>query len=122
MSPSLWCKSSLLHPPPALSCSPETQDPCVRAVVIAPEIPEGAKLTVDYNAFEVEMISSFDCACGAVNCRGRISGFSRLPSSVQAEYIQGRWSTSEVGAGGSGAPPLLTKVVKAWVATNYRRS
>lgn len=97
------------------------QDPCVRVVVIAPEIPEGEMLTVDYNAFEVDMTSSFDCACGAVNCRGRISGFSRLPPSVQQEYLQGRWSTSEVGAGGSGAPPLLTEVVKAWAAANVRR-
>lgn len=77
-------------------------------------------LTVDYNAFEVDMTSSFDCACGDVNCRGHISGFSRLPPSVQQEYIQGRWSTSEVGAGGSGAPPLLTEVVKAWAVANVR--
>ena len=97
-----------------------TQGPCVRVTAIAPEILKGETLTIDYNAMEVDIISSFDCACGAVNCRGHISGFSKLPPSVQEEYIQGRWLTSQVGTEGSGAPPLLTGVVKDWVATTRR--
>ena len=66
-----------------------TQGPCVRVTVIATEILKGEMLTIDYNAMEVDMVSSFDCACGAVNCRGRISGFSKLPPSVQEELSKG---------------------------------
>eukprot|EP00904_Undaria_pinnatifida_P003002 jgi/Undpi1/12702/HiC_scaffold_6.g02370.m1 len=100
--------------------SPSGKDPCLRVFVAAPKIARGQTLRIDYNAMEINMISSFDCNCGAVNCRGRISGFSNLPRSVQEEYIEKRWSTSEVGDGGSGAPALLTEVVKDWVAANIR--
>lgn len=36
-------------------------------------IPAGSELTIDYCTFTTDFFRTFDCACGAQSCRGRIS-------------------------------------------------
>ena len=52
-----------------------------------PTIQPGEALSIDYNTFELDMSTPFECRCGAPCCRGRIAGFTRLPTAVRREYL-----------------------------------
>ncbi|CAM9534772.1 unnamed protein product [Ectocarpus sp. 12 AP-2014] len=94
------------------SCEPNCQlevvdaaeQPYLRVTVRAPRIQPNELLTIDYNAMEIDMSCPFDCQCGAVRCRGLVSGFSNLSRAEQKEYIDG---------GATRSPPL-TGAVKTW--------
>ncbi|CBN75799.1 conserved unknown protein [Ectocarpus siliculosus] len=94
------------------SCEPNCQlevvdtaeQPYLRVTVRAPRVQPSELLTIDYNAMEIDMTCPFDCQCGAVRCRGWVSGFSNLSRAEQEEYIDG---------GATGSPPL-TGAVKTW--------
>ncbi|CBN75800.1 hypothetical protein Esi_0181_0035 [Ectocarpus siliculosus] len=53
---------------------------------------------------EIDMSCPFECQCGAVRCRGLVSGFSNLSRVEQKEYING----------GATRSPSLTGAVKMW--------
>ncbi|CAM9165110.1 unnamed protein product, partial [Discosporangium mesarthrocarpum] len=59
----------------------------VSVVVAAETISPGEYLTIDYNSFEWNMSSPFDCICGSKHCNGKIAGFSKLPLAVQQRYL-----------------------------------
>ncbi|CAM9983024.1 unnamed protein product [Ectocarpus sp. 8 AP-2014] len=94
------------------SCEPNCQlevvdtaeQPYLRVMVRAPRVQPNELLTIDYNAMEIDMTCPFDCQCGAVRCRGWVSGFSNLSRAEKEEYIDG---------GATGSPPL-TGAVKTW--------
>ncbi|CAB1105383.1 unnamed protein product [Ectocarpus sp. CCAP 1310/34] len=94
------------------SCEPNCQlevvdtaeQPYLRVTVRAPRVQPNEALEIDYNAMEIDMTCPFDCQCGAVRCRGWVSGFSNLSRAEQEEYIDG---------GATGSPPL-TGAVKTW--------
>ncbi|CAN0375012.1 unnamed protein product [Ectocarpus sp. 12 AP-2014] len=94
------------------SCEPNCQlevvdtaeQPYLRVTVRAPRVQPNELLTIDYNAMEIDMTCPFDCQCGAVRCRGCVSGFSNLSLAEQEEFIDG---------GATGSPPL-TGAVKTW--------
>jgi hypothetical protein len=56
-------------------------------IVTRSAIAEGAELTVDYAAMELDTVSSELCRCGAARCRVRIAGFRQLPVELQQAYL-----------------------------------
>lgn len=65
-------------------------------------------LMINYNAFEVDMSSPFECHCGAPNCHGRIEGFSKLSIPSREQYLGGDEKRSS----------LLTEFVHSWATAN----
>lgn len=57
------------------SCDPNSRlDVRTRLFYAVRDIPPGELLTMDYDETEDILFRSFDCCCGAVNCRGVIGG------------------------------------------------
>ncbi|CAN0394543.1 unnamed protein product [Pylaiella littoralis] len=106
----------------------------LRVTVRAAEIPQDEGLTIDYNAMEINMVCTFDCACGADKCKGRVSGFANLPRTAQKEYLDERWATAPAAAAPAAAataaaaaagnksqlpgPPPLVGAVATWAKRN----
>lgn len=136
-------KPVFLVPARRNECLQAQTPPYLRVQVRGTRIDENEPLTIDYNTFEVDMSSPFDCHCGADRCRGRVSGFANLPPAVQKEYLDGYWTARStaapipgasaaadggVGVGGavtegSGraaatGPAPLTDTVKKWANDN----
>ena len=66
-------------------CEPNVSiDVTRRQMVAIRDIALGEELTFNYNTTEWDMISPFDCACGAESCVGRIRGFRYLSPSQRA--------------------------------------
>lgn len=55
------------------SCAPNTVFDAEGFVITPVNVAKGEELTVDYGAFTVNYDEPFDCACGATNCRGRVT-------------------------------------------------
>ena len=57
------------------SCDPNSRlDVATRYFLAVKEISPGDLLTMDYDETEHELFQSFECACGAADCRGVIAG------------------------------------------------
>lgn len=56
-------------------------------IVTRSAIAEGAELTVDYAAMELDTVSSELCRCGTARCRVRIAGFRQLSVELQQAYL-----------------------------------
>lgn len=71
------------------NCAVMVEEPgyLVRAIR---HINEGEELTIDYSlTSERPTHPSFDCQCGAINCRGRAGGsFDTIPGWQQERYLQ----------------------------------
>jgi hypothetical protein len=49
-------------------------------------ITGGEEVTIDYAAFEYEILFFDHCLCGAPGCRGRITGYKDLPTDSRLAY------------------------------------
>ncbi len=72
------------------SCNPncavffEAGKPVLRALV---DIKQNEQLSYDYSTVMLTDPTSFVCACGSRNCRGRIGGFLELPPATRRRYL-----------------------------------
>lgn len=58
-----------------------------RTFVVRKDIEKGEELTADYSLFESgEYIAKWDCHCGVLDCRKKITGKDCLLLGVQARY------------------------------------
>lgn len=69
----LWSNNAFDWAPTNHSCAPNTVFDGLNVVALR-HIPEGEELTLDYADYLNEMSASFECCCGAPNCRGLITG------------------------------------------------
>lgn len=58
-------------------------------------IDEGDEVTVDYAFMESEIANPCTCACGAINCRGKIIGFKQLDAQEIETYLSKNIPLSE---------------------------
>lgn len=66
------------------SCAPNTRVQGLDLVALT-DIVAWEQLCFDYTTTEATMAEPFDCACGAPNCLGRVSGFAGLDAGERAE-------------------------------------
>lgn len=72
------------------SCDPncaiffEAGAPVLRALV---DIERNEQFSYDYSTVMLTDPTSFTCACGSRNCRGRIDGFRGLPAATRRRYL-----------------------------------
>ncbi len=69
----IWSQDPLDWAPQNHSCAPNTGMDGLN-LVARRDIAEGEELTLDYAELLGEESEPFDCACGAVGCRGRVTG------------------------------------------------
>lgn len=70
------------------SCSPNlAYDPVARTFVARRLIQPNEQLSFNYLTTEWEMAESFECACGAEGCFGRIAGFRNLDEHAKERLL-----------------------------------
>lgn len=69
----LWDDNPANWAPQNHSCDPNTRYEGLNVVALR-NIQKGEELTLNYTDFLDEYMEPFDCRCGAVNCRGRVTG------------------------------------------------
>ena len=73
--PGLYIEDPYLMGKVLHSCDPNTSvDTRIQEFRARREINPGDLITMDYESTEDELFRSFECKCGAANCRGHIKG------------------------------------------------
>lgn len=80
-----WSDDPAAWAPLNHSCDPNTWLMGLDAVARR-DIAPGEQITMDYATFCANDMEPFDCSCGAVNCRGRITGQDYLLPFVREVY------------------------------------
>lgn len=71
------------------SCAPNAMLDMQRLEIIAlADIEAGDRLTIDYATTEDRLFRQFPCSCGALNCRGWISGRRERVSDAGRRYLE----------------------------------
>ena len=68
------------------SCEPNCGAYGTSSVISLSDIAIGEELTFDYAMTDSSEYDQFDCACGKLNCRGKITGKDWQKSELQGKY------------------------------------
>lgn len=68
------------------SCDPNTWWLDDTTLVAARDIAAGEEVTYDYATTEISIDYEMQCACGASNCRGKVTNLDYLDLAWQAQY------------------------------------
>ncbi len=60
------------------------------------DIAQGEEITFDYSLVMREDDTTFECCCGAKNCRGIIGPFSELPEDLKRQYARQKLVPTEI--------------------------
>ncbi len=83
----LWDDDPSEWAPQNHSCDPNTAFDGLNVFAIK-NISGGEELTLDYAQFLDENMESFDCKCGALQCRGEISGIPHNSLTIREANLQ----------------------------------
>jgi D-alanine-D-alanine ligase len=84
----LWDEDPADWAPQNHSCDPNTAFDGLNVIALR-DIATGSELTLDYANFLDENMEPFDCQCGAINCRLRISGKKGNTLNLREQSING---------------------------------
>lgn len=68
------------------SCDPNAGPSGQIVIVALRDIEPGEEICFDYAMSDGSPYDEFDCACGAINCRGRVTGNDWMLPELQARY------------------------------------